>query len=71
MGEQPGDSLLTVGEVLNKFNNNIVILGSFDTRKRLYHLSYYEKDKHYTTSDTDECLNDPVVTMWNKASNEN
>lgn len=56
---------------LKSFNAYKVVIASFEKRKELHHLSYYENGKHYTTSDTDESFEDPVLFVWIKIKEEN
>ena len=43
-----------------------LIIGSYDPRKELHHLSYARNKRHFTTSKTNKSFNDRVVSVWAK-----
>lgn len=55
-----------IRHILEAFYENHVIIGSMSIKKKLPHLSYAYKGVDYTTSETDDSMDDPVLYLWVK-----
>lgn len=55
-----------IRHVLKAFYEHQVVIASISIKKNLPHLSYGYKGVDYTTSETDDSLNDPVLYLWVK-----
>jgi len=54
---------MTVREAIYGAERKLII-SSFDTRKRMHHLSYFDGNSLYTTQETDECFEDPALYVY-------
>jgi hypothetical protein len=57
-----------IRHILEAYYKYEIVIGSMSIKKNLPHLSYAHKGVDYTTSETDDSLDDPVLYLWVKDS---